>query len=77
MTDNTVKTASGAEMFFHDIYYYADEYIQSELDGDADSVQDSFPAMILYIADHIPKPDNVDIKLLDNIFNIYKAMQQI
>lgn len=52
------------------LYYYADEYIQSELDGDADSVQDSFLAMILYIADHIPKPDNVDIKLLDNISNI-------
>ena len=28
-------------------------------------------AMILYIADNIEKPDNNDIELLDNIFNIY------
>ena len=71
MTDNAIKTADGAEMYLHDIYYYADEYIQSELDGDTDSVQDSFPAMILYIADNIDKPDNADIELLDSIFNIY------
>lgn len=71
MTDNTVKTAGGAEMYLHDIYYYADEYIERELDGDTDSVQDSFPAMILYIADNIDKPDNADIELLDGIFNIY------
>lgn len=63
--------ADGAEIYQHDIYYYADEYIQSELGGDIDSVQDSFPAMILYIADNIIKPDNADIELLDNIFNIY------
>lgn len=71
MTDNTVKTSGGANIYLHDIYYYADEYIQSELDGDTDSVQDSFPAMILYIADNISKPDNADIQLLDSIFNIY------
>ena len=28
-------------------------------------------AMILYISDNITKPDNNDINLLDNIFNIY------
>lgn len=71
MTDNTVKTADGAEIYQHDIYYYADEYIQSELDGDTESVSDSFPAMILYIADNIQKPSNDDIELLDSIFNIY------
>lgn len=71
MTDNAIKTADGEEMYLHDIYYYADEYIQSELEGDTDSVQNSFPAMILYIADNIPKPDNADIELLDSIFNIY------
>lgn len=71
MTDNAIKTADGAEMYLHDIYYYADEYIQSELEGDTDSVQDSFPAMILYIADNIDKPDNADIELLDGIFSIY------
>lgn len=71
MTDNTVKTADGAEIYQHDIYYYADEYINNELNGDTDSVSDSFPAMILYIADNIPKPSNDDIELLDGIFNIY------
>lgn len=71
MTGNAVKTADGVEIYQHDIYYYADEYIQGELDGDTESVQDSFPAMILYIADNIPKPSNDDIELLDNIFNIY------
>lgn len=71
MTDNIVKTAGGAEIYQHDIYYYADEYIQSELDGDTESVSDSFPAMILYIADNITKPSNDDIELLDSIFNIY------
>lgn len=71
MTDNTVKTADGVEMYLHDIYYYADEYIERELDGDIDSVSDSFPALILYIADNISKPDNADIGLLDSIFNIY------
>lgn len=71
MTDNTVRSSDGIEMYLHDIYYYADEYIRSELDGDVESVQDSFPAMILYIADNIQKPSNDDIELLDNIFNIY------
>lgn len=71
MTDNTVKTGDGAEIYQHDIYYYADEYIQNELGGDRETVSDSFPAMILYIADNISKPSNDDIELLDSIFNIY------
>lgn len=71
MTDNAIKTADGVEIYHHDIYYYADQYIQNELDGDIESVSDSFPAMILYISDNIPKPSNDDIELLDNIFNIY------
>lgn len=71
MTNNTVKTTDGGEIYLHDIYMYADQYIEEELEGDIESVQDSFPAMILYIADNIPKPDNGDIELLDNIFNIY------
>lgn len=71
MTGNTIKTADGIELYTHDIYYYADEYIQNELDGDISIVQDSFPAMILYIADNIPKPGTDNIELLDNIFNIY------
>lgn len=74
MKKNTVMTECGEEVYQHDIYYYADEYIQNELDGDPGRVPDSFPAMILYIADHIPKPDNADIELLDSIFNIYMRL---
>lgn len=74
MKKNTVMTECGEEVYQHDIYYYADEYIQNELDGDAGSVSDSFPAMILYISDNIPKPDNADIELLDSIFNIYMRL---
>lgn len=71
MTDNTVKTADGIEVYQHDIYYYADEYIKQELDGDADKLSKRFRDMILYISDRIPKPDHDDIVLLDKIFDIY------
>lgn len=71
VTDNAVKTAGGADLYLHDIYYYADEYIQSELDGDKESATDSFVDMILYISDRITKPGTEDIELLDSIFNVY------
>lgn len=71
MTDNEVTTADGASLYLHDIYYYADEYINKELDGDKESVTDSFVDMIFYISDRINKPSNDDIELLDSIFNIY------
>ena len=68
---NTVHTQDGAEVYTHDIYYFADEYIENELGGDRKEVTDSFVDMILYIADRIEKPSNDDIELLDDIFNIY------
>ena len=68
---NTVQTQNGAEVYTHDIYYFADEYIENELDGDKKEVTDSFVDMILYIADRIEKPSNDNIELLDSIFNIY------
>lgn len=71
MKENTEISNSGAELYLHDIYYYADQYIQNELDGGIDGIQDSFPAMILYISDNIPKVSTDDIELLDSIFNIY------
>lgn len=71
MTDNTVKSADGSEIYLHDIYMYADQYIAEELDGNKEAVTDSFVDMIFYIADRIPKPGTADIELLDNIFNIY------
>ena len=69
MTDN------GIEVYTDKILYYADEYIEQELDPERreDIYNNSsiFRAMILYISDNIDKPDNNDIELLDSIFNIY------
>ena len=71
MTDNATVTTDGVSIYEHDIYYYADDYIERELDGDKEAVTDSFVDMIFYISDRINKPDNADIELLDSIFNIY------
>lgn len=50
---------------------YADEYIDSQLDGDKDKASDCFVDMIYYIADRIPRPGTDDIDLLDGIFSVY------
>lgn len=71
MKDNTVKSNNGIELYIHDIYYFADQYAEEELEGDRDSVKDSFVGMILYIADRIPRPGTENIDLLDSIFDIY------
>ena len=68
---NTVKSEIGIEIYQNDIYRLVDEYIDTELDGDTESVTDNFVSMIFYIADNIQKPSNDDIDLLDNLFNIY------
>lgn len=76
MKDNTVNV-NGVDVYLHDIYYYADEYIMQELELSKDddnyiqTVADNFVGMILYIHDNIQKPSNDDIELLDSIFNIY------
>ena len=72
MKDNVVKSEIGIEVYQNDIYRLVDEYIDTELDGDVESVTDNFVAMIFYIADNIQKPSHDDINLLDNLFNIYK-----
>lgn len=77
MKDNTDITSTGIEVYRHDINYYADEYIRNELElehVDQESkkiVKDSFVDMLFYISDRISKPDNADIKALDNIFSVY------
>lgn len=71
MTDNAIETANGIEVYQHDIYMYADEYVEKELDGDGSKMDRRFRDMILYIADRIPKPSYEDIGLLDRIFDIY------
>lgn len=80
MADNTVKTEDGAEIYINNIYYYADQYIKDILNIPEEDtynedykkrINDNFVSMILYIKDHIKKPSNDDIELLDNIFNAY------
>lgn len=71
MKDNSIKSEMGIEVYQNDIYRLVDEYIDTELDGDTESVADNFVSMIFYIADNIQKPSNDDIELLDNLFNIY------
>ena len=77
MKDNTDITSAGIEIYRHDINYYADEYIRNELEIDRVDqeskkiVKDSFVDMLFYISDRISKPDNADIKALDNIFSVY------
>lgn len=65
------RASNGADVYRHEIMELADEYIDTELEGDRSLVQDSFTDMIFYIADRIDKPDNADIETLDNIFNIF------
>lgn len=79
----TVMSNNGSEIYKNEINRLFDEYIQSELKIDPDefrdpdnkkTVRDNFGDMILYIADHIEKPSNDDIELLDSIFEIYKRL---
>ena len=71
MKDNVIKSEVGIEIYQNDIYRLVDDYIDTELDGDTESVADNFVSMIFYIADNIPNPSNDDIDLLDNLFNLY------
>lgn len=71
MKDNSIKSEIGIEVYQNDIYRLVDEYIDTELDEDVESVTDNFVSMIFYIADNIQKPSHDDIELLDNIFDIY------
>ena len=79
MKDNTVNV-NGIDVYMHDIYYYADQYIKNELgidqvDNDNKQiVTENFEDMIFFISDNIKKPSNDDIELLDNIFNIFKRL---
>lgn len=76
MKDNAVKVQD-IEIYLDNINIYADEYINTVLCISPDNenykkeVSDSFVDMIFYIADHIQKPSNDDIELLDKMFNTY------
>lgn len=74
MTDNSIKTNDGSEIYLHEIQSYADQYVEEELNGNTEEVQKKFIDMIYFIKDRIEKPDNNDIELLDSIFNIYTRL---
>jgi len=78
MSDFAVKTdnsnsAELLEVYTHDIFYYADEYINTVMDGEKDkkNIKDNFDNIILYIRHHIPKPNNDNIVLLDHLFDVF------
>lgn len=68
MTDNAIQV-NGIEVYTHDIYSYADQFIQEEIGG-GEKAKEHFTQMLFYIADRIEKPPH-DIDLLDGIFEIY------
>ena len=75
MKNNTVMANSGVEVYADKILMYADVFMEQELDEERRPAiytnNSIFTSMLFYIADNINKPDNNDIQLLDNIFNIY------
>ena len=77
MKDNTItvsKNNHSIDIYTSKIFLYADEYINTVLDGNTDSkvINDKFPDMLFYIHDYIHHDINTkDIKQLDNIFNAY------
>lgn len=75
MKNNTVTANNGVEIYTSRILELADDFIACELEEkrreDIYNNSSIFMSMILYISDNIDKPDNNDIELLDNIFNIY------
>ena len=58
MKDNAVNI-NGIDIYLHDIYYYADDYISNELELSKEDpdykqiVSENFVSMILYIHDYI------------------------
>ena len=78
---NTTTTIQGIEVYENKIWLLVDEYINTVLcirQEDYDSIEkykkdivDNRIDMFFYVSDHIEKPDNNNIELLDNIFNIY------
>lgn len=78
---NTTTTTTGIEVYENQIWQLVDEYIDTVLhinQNDYDSIKkykkeiaNNRIDLFFYISDRIEKPNNNDIELLDNIFNIY------
>ncbi len=78
---NTTTTTTGIEVYENQIWQLVDEYIDTVLQinqNNYDSIEkykkeiaNNRIDLFFYISDRIEKPNNNDIELLDNIFNIY------
>ena len=75
MKDNTVTTVDGIEVYTSQITEIADRYIADLEDIDSIYTYEVFTDLLLYISDNMTPLNNYDdIRVLDNLFNIYKRL---
>lgn len=75
MKDNTVTTVDGVEVYTSQIAEIADRYIDELEDIDSIYTYEVFTDLLLYISDNMTPLNNYDdIRVLDNLFNIYKRL---
>lgn len=75
MKDNTVTTVDGVEVYTSEIAEIADRYIADLEDIDSIYTYEVFTDLLLYISDNMAPLNNYDdIRVLDNLFNIYKRL---
>lgn len=75
MKDNTVTTVDGVEVYTSQITEIADRYIADLEDIDSIYTYEVFTDLLLYISDNMTPLNNYDdIRVLDNLFNIYKRL---
>ena len=75
MKDNTVTTVDGVEVYTSQITEISDRYIADLEDIDSIYIYEVFTDLLLYISDNMTPLNNYDdIRVLDNLFNIYKRL---
>lgn len=75
MKDNTVTTVDGVEVYTSQIAEIADRYIADLEDIDSIYTYEVFTDLLLYISDNMTPLNNYnDIRVLDNLFNVYKRL---
>lgn len=66
-----MKEINDIKMYEQKLFSLSNKYIEKQLDGDTERVQENFRDMILFIADQTEELDNVDIETLDKWFKAY------
>ena len=75
MKDNTITTVDGIEVYTSEVSEIVDRYIDDLEDIDSIYTYEVFTDLLLYISDNMTPLDNYnDIRVLDNLFNIYKRL---